>query len=196
MSTLFGKLKKRKREVPDAEDSSKIESSKLIKIKTKESSSADVLGLALISHDNNVESTSTSLDKLGLHATILTTIRSLGYKKATPVQSKVVPLLLDRRYNEGVVFGNSTTATASGENNKSNMLVLSATGSGKTAAFCLPMIQNLIDDPYGNYALILTPTRELALQIKQQIAVFTTNLLNGEQSVCLVTGGAGCDYTR
>ena len=179
MSTLFGKQKKRKRDVSSQGN---------VPTKNEEQSKA----AGKVSVTSSSVKTSNPLEMLGLHPTILTTIRSLGYKKPTPVQSKVIPLLLDRLY--GGILGNPTTA--SGDHNTSNMLVLSATGSGKTASFCLPMIQNLMDDPYGNYALILTPTRELAIQIKQQISVFTTNLLNGEQSVCLITGGTGCDYTR
>lgn len=45
------------------------------------------------------------------------------------------------------------------------------TGSGKTLAFALPILQQLCEDPYGIYALILTPTRELAFQIADQFAV-------------------------
>lgn len=42
------------------------------------------------------------------------------------------------------------------------------TGSGKTAAFALPILQRLAKDPYGVYALVMTPTRELAYQISDQ----------------------------
>ncbi|KAJ1959965.1 putative RNA helicase, partial [Dipsacomyces acuminosporus] len=45
------------------------------------------------------------------------------------------------------------------------------TGSGKTAAFALPILQKLSEDPYGVYALVLTPTRELAYQIAEQFNV-------------------------
>ncbi|OLY83342.1 ATP-dependent RNA helicase dbp8 [Smittium mucronatum] len=46
------------------------------------------------------------------------------------------------------------------------------TGSGKTAAFALPILHNLSLDPFGVFALILTPTRELAIQIADQFTVF------------------------
>ena len=45
------------------------------------------------------------------------------------------------------------------------------TGSGKTLAFALPILHTLSDDPYGIYALILTPTRELAYQIADNFRV-------------------------
>ncbi|EMD40888.1 hypothetical protein CERSUDRAFT_103268 [Gelatoporia subvermispora B] len=50
------------------------------------------------------------------------------------------------------------------------------TGSGKTIAFALPILQKLAVDPYGIYALVLTPTRELAFQISEQFAVLGASL--------------------
>ena len=52
-----------------------------------------------------------------------------------------------------------------------NCVGCAKTGSGKTLAFALPILQTLSDDPYGIYALILTPTRELAFQIADQFRV-------------------------
>lgn len=46
------------------------------------------------------------------------------------------------------------------------------TGSGKTATFGLPLIQNLSSDPFSVFALIIAPSRELAIQIHQQMAIF------------------------
>jgi len=90
-----------------------------------------------------------SFEDLGLSEQLVATCRQLGFKKPTPVQRRVVPFLLgqDRRH----------------------LLALASTGSGKTAAFVLPIIQRLVQDPYGVYAVVLTPTRELAKQIHQQI---------------------------
>lgn len=45
------------------------------------------------------------------------------------------------------------------------------TGSGKTVAFALPILQKLLVDPYGIFAVVLTPTRELAFQISDQFSV-------------------------
>jgi ATP-dependent RNA helicase DDX49/DBP8 len=49
-----------------------------------------------------------------------------------------------------------------------DVLGCAETGSGKTAAFALPILHSLSQDPYGIFALILTPTRELAVQIAEQ----------------------------
>ncbi|TKA59908.1 ATP-dependent RNA helicase DBP8 [Friedmanniomyces simplex] len=63
----------------------------------------------------------------------------------------------------------------------------SRTGSGKTVAFTVPILQQWARDPSGIFAVVLTPTRELALQIYEQIAA-----IGARQGVkvCLVTGGA------
>ena len=47
----------------------------------------------------------------------------------------------------------------------------SKTGSGKTAAFALPVLQKLSEDPFGIFCLVLTPTRELAYQIGEQFSL-------------------------
>ena len=54
-----------------------------------------------------------------------------------------------------------------------NLIGCAHTGSGKTACFALPIVQKLAKDPYGIFALILTPTRELAYQINEQFKVFS-----------------------
>lgn len=51
------------------------------------------------------------------------------------------------------------------------MLGCAKTGTGKTLAFALPIIQKLAVDPYGVFALVLTPTRELAFQIADQFQI-------------------------
>ena len=62
------------------------------------------------------------------------------------------------------------------------------TGSGKTAAFALPILQKLSEDPYGIYALVLTPTRELAFQIGDQFKALGKPI---QVRVTVVTGGRG-----
>ena len=62
------------------------------------------------------------------------------------------------------------------------------TGSGKTAAFSLPILQKLSEDPFGIFALILTPTRELAFQICEQISVLGKPI---GVRVTVITGGLG-----
>lgn len=62
------------------------------------------------------------------------------------------------------------------------------TGSGKTAAFALPILHRLSEDPYGIFALILTPTRELAFQIGDQFKALGKPM---NVRVTVVTGGRG-----
>jgi len=67
-----------------------------------------------------------------------------------------------------------------------DILACSKTGSGKTASFALPILERLAEDPYGVFAVVLTPTRELASQIADQFKLFGTNM---NVRVELVTGG-------
>lgn len=81
---------------------------------------------------------------LKLHPTLLRGVESLGFVRPTPIQSEAIPHALEGR----------------------DLLASAATGSGKTAAFLLPILHQLVDRPRGTTrALVLAPTRELALQI-------------------------------
>ena len=85
-------------------------------------------------------------EKLGLAAPLVAAVTSLGYEEPTPVQSEAIPLLLSGR----------------------DLLGQAATGTGKTAAFALPMIQRLLDGARGETrGLVLVPTRELAMQVAE-----------------------------
>ncbi|HEX8451737.1 MAG TPA: DEAD/DEAH box helicase [Longimicrobium sp.] len=87
-------------------------------------------------------------NKLQLHPTLLKGIKELGFTRPTPIQEQAVPPAMEGR----------------------DVLACAMTGSGKTAAFLLPIIQRLMDKPRGTTrALILTPTRELAAQIHQHL---------------------------
>ena len=81
-----------------------------------------------------------NLDKM-----ILKALHTLGYEKPLPVQEKVIPCILKGK----------------------DCIVKSRTGSGKTASFAIPILQNIDIDERSPQALVLTPTRELALQIQQ-----------------------------
>ena len=88
-----------------------------------------------------------SFTELKLHPSLLKSIRELGFAKPTPVQLDAIPPALAGR----------------------DVLASAQTGSGKTAAFLLPILQNLIDKPRGRTrALVLAPTRELAAQILEE----------------------------
>src|SRR5947209_17453750 len=83
-------------------------------------------------------------NQIGLNPPSLRTVQQLGYASPTPVQAETIPAILAGRD----VIGSART------------------GSGKTAAFLLPILQNLLSrPPYpGTHVLVLSPTRELAVQ--------------------------------
>ncbi|GAB5030025.1 atp-dependent rna helicase ddx49-like [Nannochloropsis oceanica] len=89
---------------------------------------------------------SSSWTQLGLAAWIQRACTTMGFKRPTPVQEKCIPSVLQGR----------------------DVMGCAETGSGKTAAFALPMLHRLSEDPYGIFGLVLTPTRELAIQISEQ----------------------------
>ncbi|KAG8791661.1 putative RNA helicase [Ceratobasidium sp. 428] len=86
---------------------------------------------------------------LGVKRALVESLEAMSIRKPTPVQVGCIPPLLSGRD----CIGNAKT------------------GSGKTMAFALPILQKLSEDPYGIYALVLTPTRELAFQISEQFVV-------------------------
>ena len=71
------------------------------------------------------------------------------------------------------------------------MLAISPTGSGKTAAFLLPILNKLMEDPYGIFAVVLSPTRELAQQIHEQVCALGSVLKVQSLLVC-----GGGDFVR
>ncbi len=84
----------------------------------------------------------------GLHPDLLRGIKELGFKRPTPIQNDAIPPAMAGK----------------------DVLAAAATGSGKTAAFVLPILHRLIDKKRGTTrALILTPTRELAAQIDEHL---------------------------
>lgn len=106
-------------------------------------------------------------NEMGLSTEIQSAIEDLGFVKPTPVQEKVVPFLLESRQD---------------------MVALAQTGTGKTAAFGLPIIQQLDTAKKSVQALILSPTRELAIQIAGDLQNFSKNL--GFINIAVVYGGA------
>ena len=107
-----------------------------------------------------------NFSQLGLADLQLKVCKSLGFENPTPIQIKAIPIIL------------------SGE----DVIGCAETGTGKTAAFLLPVIQNLTLQPRpGIRVLVLAPTRELALQIQRNYAEL--NHVKSNRSV-LVIGGA------
>ncbi len=93
-----------------------------------------------------------SFDDLGLDAGLVQAVRNLGYETPSPIQAQAIPALLKGR----------------------DVVGLAQTGTGKTAAFALPMVQRLDPDARRVQALVLAPTRELALQVSEAIARYAS----------------------
>jgi len=81
---------------------------------------------------------------LGLPAPLVKGVRAAGYTQPTPIQAKAIPLVLSGR----------------------DLIAAAQTGTGKTAAFILPILAHLLKGGQRLRALVLTPTRELAAQIE------------------------------
>ncbi|XP_048354778.1 probable ATP-dependent RNA helicase DDX49 isoform X2 [Sphaerodactylus townsendi] len=101
---------------------------------------------------------------LGLAPWLTAQAEQLGLSRPTPVQEACIPPTLQGR----------------------DCMGCAKTGSGKTAAFVLPILQKLSEDPYGIFCLVLTPTRELAYQIAEQFRVLGKPL--GLKD-CIIVGG-------
>ena len=115
--------------------------------------------------------TLSSFAELGLAEQLLRALKDAQYSTPTPIQQRAIPLLLDGF----------------------DLLGIAQTGTGKTAAFTLPLLHNLDDDnitalPRFPRALILAPTRELALQISGSIATYGRHL---RMRQAVVMGGVG-----
>jgi ATP-dependent RNA helicase RhlE len=111
----------------------------------------------------------TSFDELGLIAPIMRVLEAESYVTPTPIQSRAIPRLLAGR----------------------DLLGIAQTGTGKTAAFGLPLLQKLRTDmrmvkPRATRALILAPTRELALQIDTSLRSYGRGL---KLRHCVIFGG-------
>ena len=107
-------------------------------------------------------------DELGLHPNILSAIEEAGYTTPTPIQRDAIPLAMNGR----------------------DLMGLAQTGTGKTAAFTLPIIDRLIDGPRRTRALILTPTRELCVQVEESFRKYAKN---ADIAVVAVYGGVPLD---
>nr|MBS0037851.1 DEAD/DEAH box helicase [Saprospiraceae bacterium] len=97
----------------------------------------------------------------------------MGFEKPTPIQEKAIPLILDKK----------------------NLIACAQTGTGKTAAFILPVLHNLlVNGSKGINTLVLAPTRELAMQIDQQIEGFS--YFTNATSIAVYGGGDGQTWVQ
>ena len=121
----------------------------------------------------SVESDAAGFASLGLAAPLVAAVAALGYEEPTPIQREAIPVLLSG----------------------SDMLGQAATGTGKTAAFALPLLDKLSGGGKANRgkvrALVLVPTRELAMQVAEALHKYAKgSMLN----VVPVYGGAPMDH--
>jgi ATP-dependent RNA helicase RhlE len=112
--------------------------------------------------------TDVTFDSLGLRPEVLAAVRQVGYTHPTPIQREAIPLALRGR----------------------DLIGLAQTGTGKTAAFTLPIIDRLLDGPRRTRALILTPTRELAAQVEESFVKYSAT---SGLTVVPVYGGVALD---
>ncbi|MEL6389557.1 MAG: DEAD/DEAH box helicase [Bacteroidota bacterium] len=111
--------------------------------------------------------------ELGLEETILDAIGYMGFETATPIQEQAIPHIMKG----------------------TDVLACAQTGTGKTAAFILPILSRLSKEPSDHIdTLVLAPTRELALQIDQQIQAFS--YFAGASSVSIYGGGSGEEFAQ
>jgi ATP-dependent RNA helicase DeaD len=104
--------------------------------------------------------TLTKFKELGLSETTLRALKKKGFEEPTPIQEKVIPILLAQ---------------------DTDIIGQAQTGTGKTAAFGLPLIEKIEKRPKGVKAIILVPTRELAIQVSEEL-----NSLKGRKSIDIV----------
>ena len=107
----------------------------------------------------------TTFADLGLKAPILEALNDLGYEKPSPIQAECIPHLLGGR----------------------DVLGMAQTGSGKTAAFSLPLLNNLDPELKAPQILVLAPTRELAVQVAEAMTDFSKHM-RGVNVVALYGG--------
>ena len=106
-------------------------------------------------------------EQLGLNESLLLAIKDLGFENPSEVQEKAIPALLEQN---------------------TDLVALAQTGTGKTAAFGFPLIQKIDAEDRSTQALILSPTRELCLQITNEIKQYS-KYVKGLHTVA-VYGGA------
>ena len=96
-------------------------------------------------------------EQLGLNESLLLAVKDLGFETPSEVQEKTIPILLEK---------------------DTDIVALAQTGTGKTAAFGFPLIQKISADNKNTQALILSPTRELCLQITNEIKLYSKYVKN------------------
>ena len=99
-------------------------------------------------------STAQSFADLGLSASLLKTLADIGYESPSPIQAECIPVLLKGH----------------------DLIGMAQTGTGKTAAFALPLMEQIDVKLTKPQALVLTPTRELAIQVAEALQSYARNM--------------------
>ena len=112
--------------------------------------------------------------ELNLNSKLLEGIDAIGFENATPVQEATIPLILSNK----------------------DIIAAAQTGTGKTAAFLLPLINKILEQPEDGHikALVIVPTRELAVQIDQQLEGLS--YYTSVSSLAVYGGGDGQSFDR
>ncbi|XP_046565590.1 probable ATP-dependent RNA helicase DDX56 [Haliotis rubra] len=123
-----------------------------------------------IMSDDDVDSECIGFHEMGLDDRLLKAISKLGWRKPTPIQEKAIPLALEGK----------------------DVLARARTGSGKTAAFCLPVIQKILAAKQAAYravcrAVVLTPSKELCNQAFRNIKDLTSSCSGGEVVMSIIS---------
>ncbi|MCU9519292.1 DEAD/DEAH box helicase [Corynebacterium sp. ES2794-CONJ1] len=116
--------------------------------------------------ESSNENTGPNFAELGLPEFVLKAVSKVGYESPSPIQSATIPVLLEGH----------------------DVLGLAQTGTGKTAAFALPILSKIDPDVRHPQALVLAPTRELALQVADAFQSFADHL-GKRMSVLPIYGG-------
>lgn len=169
MSVLFGK-RKRVSATSSASESSVLAvapatAAAAITATSASDASADAFSeKVIVNGDDEASTMLISFLNLGLDPWLVKKSELVGIHHPTPVQANCIPPILAGR----------------------DVIGCAQTGSGKTAAFALPILHALSKDPYGPFVVVLTPTRELAFQIADQFNVFGSSM--GVRSAVVVGG--------
>lgn len=97
----------------------------------------------------------TDFSSLGIEPMLLEAIEALGFQTPTEIQQQAIPILLTQ---------------------EKDMVALAQTGTGKTAAFGIPMLQRIDANSRITQGLVIAPTRELCLQISKELAKYASKI--------------------
>lgn len=109
----------------------------------------------------------TDFSSLGISPKLLEAVSALGFQSPTEVQQKAIPVLLEKQ---------------------TDIVVLAQTGTGKTAAFGLPMLQQIDTTSKSTQGLVIAPTRELCVQISKELTKYASSIKG--LNIVSVYGGA------